>query len=152
MATFFCTPFLTAAMGGSRSRVAEARSVVLLLGHISKELVFEAYLPSGSQATQRKCFRQCLDLLAGKHWRPDILILQAGCQKMPMSSAEPAHLGIFSWIRSQLRICQGGSASTQASDLRKAAVPSNKRIPGFSWCCLCRVKLRSGTKISRVSS
>lgn len=100
MATLFCTPLPTAAMQGSRSRVARARYSVrdtgyLLLGQVTKEFVSDTCLLPGSSVTWKKCFRQCLDLLAGMHWRPDILILQAGCQKIPVSSAELAHLGIF---------------------------------------------------------
>lgn len=99
MAALFCTPFPTAAIRGSRSRVARARYAVrdegyLLLGHVTK-LISDAYLLSGSSVTWRKCFRQCLGLLAGMHLRPDILVLPASCQKIPVSSAELAHLGIF---------------------------------------------------------
>lgn len=98
-AALFCAPFPTAALWGSRSRVARARYAVrgkgyLLLGYITKELVSDAYLLSGSSVTWRKCFKQCLDL-AGMHWTPDILVLQAGCQKILVSSADPAYLGIF---------------------------------------------------------
>lgn len=134
-AALFCAPFPIAALWGSRSRVARARYAVrgkgyLLLGNITKELVSDAYLLSGSSVTWRKCFKQCLDL-AGMHWRPDILVLQAGCQKIPVSSADPAYLGKFSWIRMDtlLRLVQDMAlASIQAQQLGKASVASNIHV------------------------
>lgn len=65
-----------------------------------------------------------------------------------MSSAEPAHLGIFSWISSLLRMDQDGSASTQVSDLRKASVPSNRHVFWDPHGAVSAVKLRLGTKIT----
>lgn len=104
----------------------------------------------------RKHFRQCLDLLAGMHWRPYLLVLQAGWQKIPVPSAQSAHLGIVLidkdgepaqiWWRCGLGIRPGSRT------VESFCAQQHTCNLGFSWCCFCRAKLRSGPKMSEVSS
>lgn len=123
IATFLSTPLLTEAMGVSRSwrkicspltRTHKQRACFYSLFTLRVISNTEKMLQAVSRPT-------CRDTL--ETWYPNS---PGRLPKIPMSSAKPAYPGIFWWKSSLLRMDQDGSASTQASDLRKASVPSNK--------------------------